>query len=241
MADALKGYKKKPLAITLVAIGFFLIPVAMLVQVFTLSRGSWEVLEAVLRSDYFLREWVLSWSAAWAIYAVTRFSFVAFVSLSLFVLVTKVSRLMTHPDLENPFSVSITLFWLSVALYFLLSSLKAPYLNPKLRWWTRPARIPKCRQATILYEGVQLPVTVLNLSLGGAFVRLNERMEASRRFPQRLGEEFEFTIDGAWTSKARLVWKGVPEGPYRNGMGIQFVALSREGKRQLKGFLKDAW
>ena len=245
----IKGYKKKPLVITLIAIGFLLIPTAMPVQMFMLSGGSWPVIGEVLRSDYFLREWGLSWSAALAVYVVTRFSFAYFVSLSAVVLATKVSRTLTYPDLETPLSLLMTLFWFSAAIYFLASSLKAPYLNPKLRWWTRPQRIPLCREAAILFEKAKLPVTVLNLSLGGAFVRLDEQAAEGQRFPQRIGEEFELTMalvtgsqaeatSALFTSKAQLVWKASPESPYRSGMGIRFISLSKEQKQQLIRILR---
>ena len=44
----LPGYKKRPGAIVVIAIGFLLIPVVMLIQMLVRSGGSWRVLGAVI-------------------------------------------------------------------------------------------------------------------------------------------------------------------------------------------------
>lgn len=244
----LKGYKKKPGAIGVIAIGFLLIPVVMLIQVLMRSGGSWRVLGAVIGSGYFLQEWWMAWSAAAAVYIVSRWSFAYFIILSGYVLTTKIAFLVRHPHLETPVGLVITCFWFGVVIYFLASVLNAPYLNPRLRWWTRPPRISLCRDATILYQGTKIPVTVLDLSQGGAFVRVEETVAEQQAIPRRLGEAFQIAMalmradppasaPEPFESSAQLVWKGAPDTPYRNGMGIKFTSLPRVKRRQLKRYL----
>ncbi len=233
----MKGYKKKPFVISLMALGFGLIPVAMAIQMLVLSGGSWSVVGAVLSSPYFRQEWGYSWGAALSLYVVSRWSFLFFIGLSGTVLAHRLTNFMANPALETPFGLFVTGFWFAAAIFFLVSSLKVPYLNPKLRWWTRPARIPLSREAALRYRAKPIPVSVLNLSQGGAFLRLKEPLDPSMVYPMALGEELEFHLDG-FKTRARLVWKAKLETPYRYGMGIQFIGLSQEQKRWLRRLLK---
>jgi len=248
-AAPLKGYARKPRAITVIALIFFLMPAAMMLQVWCRAGGSWRVVGEVLRSDYVLQEWGLSWSAALAVYLVSRISFVYFAGLSLYVLVTKLSRLAISPQLETPWSLLITGTWVGVVVYCFWSSLAAPYLHPRLRWWTRPPRISLCQEASIVYQGTMIPVTVLNLSRGGAFVRVEDATAEGSAMPRRLGEtcRIAMTLGRAdqpasdserFESSAQLVWRGAPETPYRNGLGIKFASLSRSQRHRLNRYLQ---
>lgn len=247
----LQGYQKKPLAIGIISLIFFVIPGVVLAQMCVQSGGSLPVLRQLVGSRYFLQEWVLSWSAAAAVYVVSRWSFAYFVGLSGYVLFTRTAHLISHPILETPASLLITAVWLSTATYFFASSLRAPYLNPKLRWWTRPPRIAHRCDARITLRGVAIPATVLNLSRGGAFLRVEEPVLDATVLPQRLGERLEFAVNLAsgdqpdpttlrLATTAELVWRGKPDSPYRNGFGIRFTSLPREQQRQLRRYLRDA-
>ncbi|MDP3723896.1 MAG: PilZ domain-containing protein [Candidatus Omnitrophota bacterium] len=247
----LQGYRKKPRAILVIALGFLVIPAALMLQTLFLTGGSWQALGAVMSSRYFLQEWWLSWSAAAAVAIVSRWSFAYLLLLSGYVLITKLGHLTSHPHLETPVSLCITAFWFSVALLLLGSSLKAPYLNPKLRWWTRPIRLSLCRHAAVSVRGTTIPVAVLNLSRGGAFVTLDESATASQAPPCRLGESVELTMDltpgkqtpelpAQFSVRAQLVWMSKPDSPYRHGLGIRFLPLSRAQQRQLHRYLHAA-
>jgi len=163
--------------------------------------------------------------------------------------VTKLSRLAISPQLETPWSLLITGTWVGVVVYCFWSSLAAPYLHPRLRWWTRPPRISLCQEASIVYQGTMIPVTVLNLSRGGAFVRVEDATAEGSAMPRRLGEtcRIAMTLGRAdqpasdserFESSAQLVWRGAPETPYRNGLGIKFASLSRSQRHRLNRYLQ---
>ncbi len=247
---SVQGYRRKPLAIALIAAVFVVMPAVVLVQCFIRSGGSFEVLRQVIGSRYFLEEGLLSWSAAAAVFVVSRLSFLCFALLSGYALFTKGSHLVAHPNLETPATLLITGGWFAVVGYFFTSSLKAPYLNPQLRWWTRPLRIALRSSATITVQKATMPVTVLNLSAGGAFVKVDDALADAQGVPQRLGEPVDVAMEllrgdqPAATAlrvaaRAALVWKGKPGSPYRNGFGIKFTALSRDQRRQLRQYLRD--
>ena len=58
---------------------------------------------------------------------------------------------------------------------FLVTNLRRPYLNPGVRWWQREDRIRFVSHIVMVHCGVSFPMVTLNLSMGGAFVRLDER------------------------------------------------------------------
>lgn len=246
----LRGYQKKPRAIAVIAAIFFCLPLLLLLQVWMLSGGSWPAVLEVAQSGYFVNEWWMSWSAAAAVWIVSRWTFAYFLGLSVYALLTNIPPLFTHPHLETPLSVFVTACWLIVAVYFLASSLKIPYLNPKLRWWTRPTRMAMCRDAMLRYHGIPIPVVVLNLSARGAFVRSKGTASHVRTLPQRLGDTGLLTVslvrrgrsnERPWRfhSTVELVWKATADSPYRDGMGLRFVSLSRPQRWQLRRFLRD--
>lgn len=229
--------------------GFLLIPAATVIQFYYLSEKSWRFMGELLSSRFFLEEWLFSWSAAAAVAIVSRGSLAYFIALSGYVLARRFANLTTHPTLETPLSIGITAFWFGVVIAFLISELKIPYLHPKLRWWTRPPRLGISSQAILLYGHLKIPAEVLNISQGGAFVRLPEASSGQGLLPQHLGDEFQFEITlGSsrrpplerlvFKSKARLVWKASPQSPYRSGMGVEFLGLSRQQRQLLKKYLR---
>lgn len=243
-AVPLKGYSKKPRAIASIVLAFALLPLLIPLQVLAFSSGSWALAWRVVCSGYFLQEALLSWSAALAVCIVSRWSFVYFVLLSVYVLTTRIAYLAQHPYLDHPVSVLITAFWFGVVVYFLGSTLKAPYLHPQLRWWTRPARLAMRRQASITWRGQALPVTVLNLSKGGAFVKLSRPGTFTS---QQLGEPLHFRLQSVrgvsrarpFTARAEVVWVAAPESAHKDGVGIQFLRLSRQRAVLLQRLLRD--
>lgn len=240
----MRGYQRKPLPLILIAIGFLLIPAVTAVQFYFQGEGSWRFLSEILTSGFFLEEWLFSWSAAAAVFIVSRGSLAYLIVLSGYVLTRRLTSWAAYPTLESPLSVGITCFWFGVVIAFLISELKTPYLHPRLRWWTRPRRLGISGEAALFYEENRIPVELLNISQGGAFIRLPEGGVTGPLFPQRLGEQFQFEMTlgdkplFVFQSKVRLVWKGLPESPYRLGIGIQFLELSRQQRRLLKKHLQ---
>ena len=243
-ASALKGYSRKPRSILWITTAFALLPLVIPAQVLVFSGGSWPLAWQVACSGYFLQELALSWSAAAAIFVVSRWSFVYFVLLSVYVLTTRAAYLVQHPYLDHPVSVAVTAFWFGVVGWFLGSTLKTPYLHPQLRWWTRPLRVPVRRQAAIAWQGRVVPVVVLDLSGGGAFVKLAEQ----HALPQRLGDALHFRMQPArgasskphpFTAKAEVAWVAAPGSARQDGLGLKFVGLSKRRAVLLKRILRD--
>ena len=243
----LRGYKKKPLPITVITAVFLLLPCLELVWMAVLAGGSLSVVWPVLRSSYFLQEWWLSWSAAAAVSLVSRAGFVYFLCLSGVVLCTRVTRLIAHPELEAPIDLLVTGAWLAIVVYVVASSLHAPYLNPRLRWWLRPRRVALRHSAWLLLRRQRIPVTVLNLSMGGAFIRIAAPLARHGQLPQHLGQRVGLRLLSKpsphakplrITTRAELVWKGREDSPYRHGVGLRFFGLPRQTRWALRHYLR---
>lgn len=245
-----QGYRKKPRAIYVLSAIFLLLPLLTVAQLVGQAGGSWDVARSVLASHYVLTECLLSWSAAAAVFVVSRWSFAYFLGLSAVVLITRVSHLATHPRAESPLGLLATAVWFAVAAYVLLSSVKAPYLNPRLRWWTRPPRLSLSCEATMKTADSALPVEILNVSQGGVFLRLGGPSAAQSALPVRLGDQVTLAMELRHsrpsaapplrlTATAQLVWQGKSEGPFRAGFGAKFLGLPRQQQRELTQFLRD--
>lgn len=244
----LEGYQKKPTAITVIALIFLALPGVLLAQMIAMSGGSFDLLDDLMGSTYFFQEWLLCWSAAAAIYIVSTWSLAYFVLLSLYTVVRRVKALTLYPAFETPFDLLITAVWLSITIYVLFSTLKVPYLNPRVRWWTRPVRVWMCRRATVQVGQGEVPAMVLNLSMTGVFLKVDDAVPEDQPLPDRLGQTVQLRLDLGKGDEpglqlavpATLVWKGKADTPYRRGLGLQFARLPGATRRQLQRFLRDA-
>ena len=174
--EILKGYRKKPAWIYLIAAGYAAIPLVVLLQ-FGLEVGfSGALMKQVLFSSYFGVEALAALSGAAAVLLVTRGSFLFFVSLCFATVALKVYDLQRGALLGTWLDLGLTSFWLVAGVGFLTSTLRTPYLNPRVRWWSRDDRLRFISRGVVECEGVSFPIITLNLSVGGAFVKLDERL-----------------------------------------------------------------
>ena len=157
-SSTLSGYRKKPFAIYLFASIYFLLPLMSLIQFGMDLDGSGSHLQEILFSQAFLWEVFLSFSAAWALVSVTRIGFFYFIGLSLYAVGVKLYHLKTHNLFEYPADLVITLFWLGTSLVLIFSTLRIPYLNPNVKWWTQPPRYAHFRPGILLAQAGTFPV-----------------------------------------------------------------------------------
>ena len=90
---------------------------------------------------------------------------------------------------------------------------------------------------------------VLNLSTGGAFVRLDEGLKPDTTlFPTKLGEEVKIEIQvlpaatqwfpkGLFESSATMVWTAKQDTAYRYSVGVRFVEQGGSLKKSLLRYL----
>ncbi len=166
---AIIGYRKKPTWIYIVATCLILIPLLSYIELHL--RGGY----AAIPKELFYQEIFCSASAAIAILIVTRFSLLYFIGLSTYFLGFKLIQVYSG-GWGTPFEMAVIVFWLAAPVLFLATSLKIPYLNPEARWWTQEKRFTHMSRGTLVYKGIKYPIVMIDFSVGGAFVKLDERI-----------------------------------------------------------------
>ncbi len=221
MGTELKGYKKRPWWIKSSSLFFILLPVFALAlklhtyvptQIYNIQK--W--LDVI--SHFQALNWLLialSWSIAFLIFFVSKFSLIL-VSI-LFILIL----------LLNIILVKKLIIWaLLFPVIFWLSPFRRPYLNKALRWWEQLPRFwLKEEMDDVLIDNKK--ARVINLSLSGALIELLEHhLSLSLEQMCTLGlDQHVFTV----------VVRRVNGHQY----GVQFLNLKSADKRKLKSYLRN--
>ncbi len=179
------GYWQKPQLVKLLAFGYLAFPLMFwwrMHQGFAGPVGSgWATGVAAgaganwMSPAVFGQELFCAVSAAVALLWVSRPSLFYLIFLSIYFFGFKF-YLFLHHGIDTPLEVTGMMFWFAAPATLVASRARLAYLEPERRWWKRPERYVHSTVAHVLVRGVKFPLVVLNLSVGGAFVKLDERI-----------------------------------------------------------------
>ncbi len=195
------GYWHKPFLAKLLAVGYLAFPVVFWWQMRHAPAG----LQSELMSPLvFAQELFCAVTAATALLWVTKPSLFYLIFLTAYFLGFKLYQ-FSNNTLDSSSELVATMFWFAAPAVLLASQARLAYLEPARRWWQRPERHVHPTGAQALAHGVKFPMVVMNMSAGGAFVKLDERI-----FHEGKPEEDEKRSDGAGrfpsvTSAERLI------------------------------------
>jgi hypothetical protein len=215
-------------------------------------------------SGYLLHSWVPSIVAGFAVFRVKPWSY------PLFFLCILYSSYRTGISVEGAFGTNPHVWFnhlgsgalglfplvinLSLGAWFLLPSVRKPFLDPSLRWWEASPRFEitlSARIFLVMSPAVnpavngkkEISAKIRNLSHGGALLEL--RSHKSLKNGDRLLLGFQATLAqtetsterGAWVfSEARVVH--LVEGAKLCQVGVEFHDLSRRSRKSLFKFLR---
>lgn len=195
------GYWHKPFLIKLLAFGYLAFPAVFWWQMRHAPYG----LQADLMSPLiFTQELFCAVTAATALLWVSKPSLFYLIFLTAYFLGFKLYQ-FSNNTLDSSAEVAATMFWFAAPAVLLASQARLVYLEPERRWWKRPQRYMHATGAQALAHGVKFPLVVMNISCGGAFVKLDERI-----FQDETAVDVEKRADGAGrfpsiTSAERLI------------------------------------
>ena len=170
----LLGYCRKPIWIYLAAMGYLMIPILTLIGM--MGDGNlWAQLKPLVTTRLFLQVFFCSVTAALAVLIVTRYSLMLLLVLSAYFIGFKVIQFFMS-GWGTSLDFIVVSFWLAAPVLFLTTSLRLAYTKPETRWWKRSPRYPHLTRGTLYSKGVKFPVVMINFSVGGAFVKLDERL-----------------------------------------------------------------
>jgi len=236
-----QGFRKKPVGVGIIAASYFFLPALN-----ALWPAAQNGAEAHLTSSFF-HDWICAWVAAISIFVISRPAFFFLAVLSVYVITLKIIRLIFGPA-DYFHDMLLLVLWFSLAAGVLLTPLRFIYLNPQMRRWRRWKRYDDLTSGAIRFNAYQFPVVVLNISEGGAFVRLGGAMAGD--FPGKAGQVVRFSVmmpHGKDTSDplrhtfecdAKLVWNAREKDAPRLGMGLEFIGLDPMDRKWLKKSLR---
>jgi hypothetical protein len=222
--------KSKPLPILLLAAAHLLAPIPNVIYACAMQETSLVTYIQIFFKDAlyleFFNAFFLFPLAAFAILSVRKWSYLVYLSCMIFSAYMGYRGRVEYP---NFFSLGLLTFGycltVLIVAYFLLPEVRLAYLDPQQRWWevqpryrvSVPAKIASLTPSKGELEWINC--TVLDLSLGGAFILPEKSLEVKdsvRLKMPMLHQEFEVAGSVAHFSKKDI-----------EGYGIQF-ALSRK-------------
>jgi hypothetical protein len=175
--------------------------------------------------------WVIAPIVALGIFRVRLWGWFAFLihsvavaSLSLF------DRDLAFKGLSTAAFINFPFF--AVAGFYLLSEIRAPYFNPRLRWWERR---PRYRDAIrVGLEGGRY--VMYDISEKGIFIA-DARAEA-RSVGSRLMARIDLGLETI-TVKMEVVRVHLGGGEYPAGFGARFTGMDAFSRQHLKAYMRE--
>jgi len=219
--------KKRPLAITLIALIYLLEPignaaVAALANNLPLF-GSQGVFAHLIWSDWLIL--AMFPVVAAGVYAVRPWGWYLFIGFSVVLIgYNLLVFFFLNPNYDLALVIGFILVVTLICAVFFRRHVYSPYFNPRLRWWEVATRYKVSLDATLLLEnGGEIHGHVLDISRTGCFVDCPG--------PIGTGEALWLKIHCAGTQIHGL-GKVVREAP-NQGYGILFQAMTRETRIKL--------
>ncbi len=112
--------------------------------------------------------------ASFAIFSIRKWSYPVFLTVALVDLYLNFQTWRLFPNiLTVPLLVVLTLCNIAFVSYFLLNAVRAPYFNPRVRWWEVKPRFLVNFTARIRGPVSKQKCLVIDISEGGIFVKTN--------------------------------------------------------------------
>lgn len=225
---------RKPWPIIFVSFIFFLIPLINLVGTYYLlhtpysfSDYCYSLIENPVNYLPLFNMIVPSVVAGVAIYCVKKWSYPVFLVSMAWITIQMLTKFQAHLDLSELFFTIIVPMLMNILYvsYILLPKVRAPYYDPRLRWWETKPRYVFSTDLFISNNGETTQGKMTNISEGGLFAVIPEAFEPNTTIDLKF-EILEMPIE----LKAKIVYRK-PDG---TSHGLQFCEVSRAQKKMLK-------
>lgn len=221
---------RRPISIVVMGLVYILAPVTNLIQIALVTRAPlWGPVNL----------WnLLTWSD-WAILvafpviglgllSVHRWGWVTFVVFSLGLIAYNTSAYWMHPVYSLGLVVLYNVVLAIVTFVFFRKHLRAPYFNPRLRWWVPARRYPVHLSTLLQADDGACQSEVLDLSVSGVFLSTCADIEVGQRV-RFVMRAWDTTLD----LQGVVMRRSVPSAP-TPGFGVMFENLSPASRRQIK-------
>lgn len=160
----------------------------------------------------------------------TRWAWNIFLLNCLFVLYANALIAMRYSESTHPFLSFLVSTALLVSLVYQLGKeIRVPYFLPRIRWWEMNPRYKLALPVKVERTDSGFLAEILDISLGGCFIKVRLDMEQNERILTRFslfGEEME--VGGT------VVWRSQSSVTHPKGVGVKFDRLDKDQKRVMR-------
>lgn len=226
---------RKPVSIVVIGLYYLVSPVLNLVQM-SLATGVglagpvnlWTILSPL--------DWVLLAAfpiVGWGVLSVERWGWFAFMGFSLVLVVYNTVAFVVNRSYDLGLVLLFNATVAAVTFLFLRKHLRAPYFNPRLRWWKADPRYHVDLNATIPLEASTCEAEVLDISRSGLFLSTCADIDVGQRYLVAV------QVDGrSFVWPGRVMRKTAPGDP-RPGFGVMFEGLDKGQRREVSGLVRQ--
>lgn len=241
---------RKPVSIVLIGLYYLLSPVLNLAQIASVTHLSlsgpvnlWSVLTPF--------DWVVLGAfplVGVGMLTVRRWGWVTFVAFSLFLIGYNSFSFFINHTYSLGLVVLYNVGLAAVTFVFFRKHLRAPYFNPRLRWWNIDPRYPVLLTASLEFADSSCDVEVLDISKSGVFLGTCADIEVGQTHRVKIvaygqtvrctGKVMRRSAPGAAKPGFGLMFENLDPGA-RNDLRVLLAKLVQEGARE-RGLPEDA-
>lgn len=236
--------KKRPLLVKFLALCFLLSPLGILIELAIMAELPLPYLWLVFTPPFWHPQVLIVtlltpvvgygiWSTkCWGFWAVLAYSLGMFVNnIVLFVLGITFDNILI--------TIAFNTIMIAIVLVFLMPVVRAPYFNPRLRWWEQATRwkthdlrvlVKEFGTGRLLFEA-----EAFDISETGVFIA-TDRIHA-------LHDIFHLEIHGAHDlvlhAGAEIVWAPKHQATRPHGYGCKFTTVDREFRKRIHSCIQE--
>ena len=220
---------RKPVSIVLIGFYYLLSPLLNLVQIALVTHlplsgpvNLWSILAPV--------DWAILVAfplVGWGLLSVRRWGWLTFVTFTISLIGYNFISYLVNKTYDISVVLLYNLALAAITFVFFRKHLRAPYFNPRLRWWNTDPRFQVQLHGRIGEAESAGLVEILDLSASGVFLSAHADIEP--------GQVHTVTIEAygmAFPVKGKVMRKTSAHDP-KPGFGIMFEALSTESRYEL--------
>lgn len=237
MSNAVEGYKQKPTWINVLASLYFIQPIAN--TFFLVVKNDTGFSDFMTLVPWYYHLFILlSLVVGVGLIKVRIWGWYLLIFHAIFAIVGTLLNKPVDTWATQPM-VWFNLIYVFPVAYFLQKEIRAPYFNPRLRWWEQHKRLKEELNVEVLRENNEkLTTSTFDISEGGCFLQV----DGIQDFVPGALLKLNISIDNLEYVKTEgeVVWVSPGEGQYPQGLGIKFINLAKEGRWTLEKYIKKA-
>jgi len=229
--------KKRPLVIKLIALGYLLTPVSFIVQYFIFSKSS--IFQAstwmTLLTPYKLSLIIIPPIVAFGVFKMRQWGWYLSLVHMFFILGNNTLSFLVGSRTPPWAIIIFSLVTLVVLLTIVRKEIRAPYFNPKVRWWEAKPRYAMVMQVEMGNDRMKITGETFNISEGGMFMVSPSEVKIDEKFNINLMREKTDSI----YCEGRIVWVNPSGEALPQGFGFQFTQIDQPAILEIRRYIKD--